>query len=274
MSGASEIKSIEIGPVPLGNERSSVDFPYTDLDAAVELVRGVHNAGGTACDADQLAAQINMEAKGGGFRLRIGGAKSFGLITYERGGRVTLTDLGRQVIDPILERSARMNAFLAVELYQKVFDQFKGGPLPPQAGLERALVALGVGAGVKDRARQVLLRSAKQAGFFEHAADRLVKPSIRLESATSTKDDSRPEMALDLRQSNSTGGGGGAGGGGRLHPLIQGLLLTLPEPGQEWPGQARIDWLTMASSIFRMIYPEQTPSKILITFDGGANSAT
>lgn len=265
MEGVEEIKPV-IADAAAGNERSTVDFSYTDLDSAIEVVRGVHNAGGTACDSDQLAAQLNLEAKGGGFRLKVAGAKSFGLITNERGGRITLTDAGRQIIDPAIERAARMNAFLAVELYRKVFDQFKGGPLPPQAGLERSLVSLGVGAGVKDRARQVMLRSAKQAGFFEAAADRLVKPSMQGEALVlmDGADSQRREQAA------RTGGAGGGSGGGQEHPLIQGLLMTLPQPRSEWSGQERVNWLNMASSIFKMIYSESTPSDIDIKIKGGA----
>ena len=273
MEGVPEIKPATVDAAPPSNERSTVDFAYTDLDNSIEVVRGVHNAGGTACDSDQLAAQLNLEAKGGGFRLRIGGAKSFGLVTYERGGRVTLTDLGRQIIDPHLERTARMNAFLTVDLYQKVFDQFKGGPLPPQAGLERALVSLGVGAGVKDRARQVMLRSAKQAGFFEHAADRLVKPAIRQDAPPARKEEQHSDKSREHEQRHGAGNGG-SGGGGRQHPLIQGLLMTLPELGNDWPAQDRVNWLTMAASIFKMIYTDQAPSNILITNAGGSTSAT
>ena len=258
MEGVEEIKAAT-ADVAAGNERSTVEFSYTDLDSAIEVVRGVHNAGGTACDSDQLAAQLNLEAKGGGFRLKVAGAKSFGLITNERGGRVTLTDLGQQIIDPALERAARMNAFLVVELYRKVFDQFKGGPLPPQAGLERSLVSLGVGAGVKDRARQVMLRSAKQAGFFEAAADRLVKPSIQ--GGTPAGADGAETQRRDPPAGRGGAGGGGAGG---EHPLIQGLLMTLPQPRSEWSGQERVNWLNMASSIFKMIYTESAATNIKI----------
>ena len=262
MEGVEEIKPA-VSDAAAANERSTVEFSYTDLDSAIDVVRGVHNAGGTACDSDQLAAQLNLEAKGGGFRLKVAGAKSFGLITNERGGRITLTDAGRQIIDPALERAARMNAFLAVELYRKVFDQFKGGPLPPQAGLERSLVSLGVGAGVKDRARQVMLRSAKQAGFFEAAGDRLVKPSIQNEAEP-------PSDSADSQRREQVGrAGGSGGGGGQEHPLIQGLLMTLPQPRSEWSAQERVNWLNMASSIFKMIYSESAPSDIEIKIKGG-----
>lgn len=240
----------EIKPAPAqsaGNQISTVDFPYIDLDAAVETAQGVHSAGGMACESEQLAAQLNMESKGGGFRMRINGTRIYNLITYERGGRITLTDLGRRVIDGEKERAARVDAFLAVELYSKVYEQFKGSPLPPQAALERSLVALGVGDGVKDKARQVLMRSAKQAGFFDMASDRLTKPAIRTEITGNTDTD----KVTKEDQKRNTGGGGGGGGD---HPLIQGLLLTLPKPGDDWAYEDRYNWLNMANSIFKMVY--------------------
>jgi hypothetical protein len=251
-SEAADVKSLQ-QPDAVGNDRSTVDFPYTDLDSAMEVVKGVHGAGGNACDSDQLAAELGLEAKGGGFRQRINGAKIFGLLTYERGGRITLTELGRQMVDPASERSARVQAFLAVELYQKVHDQFKGGPLPPQAGLDRALVTIGVGAGVKEKARQVMMRSAKQAGFLEYAPDRLVRPSAKGEQQRQ-KDPLDGEELHDQAAKKGAGGGGGGGGGGHQHPLIQGLLMTLPQPGSDWAAQDRVNWLTMVSSIFKMIY--------------------
>ncbi|SCC91307.1 conserved hypothetical protein [Thiomonas sp. X19] len=120
---------------PSERERSTIEFTYTDLDNAIEVVKAVHNVGGTACDYDQLAAGLGMEAKGGGFRMRVLGAKAYGLLTYERGGRITLTELGKKIIDPEHARSSRVDAFLNVALYQRVYEQFKGSQLPPQAGL-------------------------------------------------------------------------------------------------------------------------------------------
>lgn len=280
MESVTELKQQD-GEASAERERSTIAFPYSDLDAAVEVVKGVHNAGGTACDYDQLAAELKMEAKGGGFRLRIGGAQTFGVITNER-GRLTLTDLGRLLTDSQQERSARVTAFLNVPLYQRVYEQFKGGPLPPQAGLERAIEAMGVGAKVKDKARQVLLRSAKQAGFFDAASDRLVKPSIRQEfTAERSTETEKRETPPGVGRSSGVGadgatvGGAGGGGGGSGHPLIQGLLMTLPAPGAIWNTQDRANWLTMASSIFTMIYKgDGAPVRITQDADqGGASSA-
>ncbi|MCF8178459.1 MAG: hypothetical protein K9J74_08120 [Sulfuritalea sp.] len=234
-------------------DRSTVDFVYTDLDSAIEIAQSIHAVGGTTCDYDQLAAHMGFEAKGGGFRNRVLGARGFGLISYERGGKITLTEIGRKVIDPHFEKSAKVDAFLSVELFSKVFEQFKGSPLPPQAGLERALVALGVSDKVKDKARQVLQRSAKQAGFFELSPDRLTKPSIKNEhDQHKGVHESRTESERHGKDEAKSLGGGH--GGGPLHPAFQLLLQTLPEPGEEWDVQQRVNWLTLANSAFNMIY--------------------
>lgn len=229
-----------------GKDRSTIEFPYADLDGSFEVVRGVHNAGGTTCEADQLAAQLNLEAKGGGFRLRINAARIFGLITYERGGRISLTEIGRQAIDPQYERSAKVKAFLTVPLFQRVYDEFKGRPLPPRAGLERTLVGFGVAEKVKDRARQVLDRSAKQAGFFDAATDRLVKP--RIEEDTGGHGEEKQERKEEKH------GGGDGGGGSQFHPFIEGLLKTLPQPGTKWTLDGRVKWLQAAAHMFDLIY--------------------
>jgi hypothetical protein len=50
--------------------------------------------------------------------------------------------------------------------------------------------------------------------------------------------------------------------------------MTLPAPCGEWSAQDRVNWLTMAASIFKMIYTEQSPSSINITINGGTKSAT
>lgn len=238
-----------------GRERSTIEFPYSDLDASFDVVRGVHNAGGTSCESEQLAAQLGLEAKGGGFRLKVNAARMFGLITYERGGRISLSEIGRQAIDPQHERSAKVSAFLSVQLFQKVYDEFKGRPIPPRAALERTLVNFGVAEKVKDRARQVLERSAKQAGFFEAASDRLVKPRVDEPLGGQTENE-RPEN----NEENPKNGGGNGGGNG-LHPAFQLLLQTLPAPGTEWDAKQRMNWLVMASSAFNMIYKADASGK-------------
>jgi hypothetical protein len=256
------------------SSNSTIEFPYNDLDNAIEIVRGIHEVQGTACDYEQLAAHLKQEPKGGGFRLRITGTKCYGLITYERGGRLTLTDLGKQIIEAESEKAAKITAFLNVPLYQRVFDEFKGRQLPPQAGLERSIQSMGVGDKVKDKARQVMLRSAKQAGFFDLSADRLTMPPNRAQPAKPSGAPNDQQQDKNGQGSNGSGGNGvgGGNGGDGMHPLIQGLLLTLPKPGSTWTAPERMNWLVMANSIFKMIYTSDNSGDVEIKMQDGGRS--
>jgi len=167
------------------------------------------------------------------------------------GGRISLTDLGMRINDPQQEKAARVDAFLAVELYQKVFDQFRGSPLPPQAGFERALLSLGVGPKVTDKARQVLQRSAKQAGFFEMGADRLTKPPIKIDPPGGVE---KPNNGSNPPPPPSGGGGSGSD----FHPFIDGLLQTLPSIGSDWTTAERMNWLNIANGVFKLLYKGST----------------
>lgn len=183
-------------------------------------------------------------------------------------GRVNLTELGRQIVDPKQERLARMTSFLTVELFARVYDEYKGGPLPPQPALERAINAMGVGSKVKDRARQTLMRSAKQAGFFEQAPDRLIKPIIRAEAPNADEDGDK-DGGDKVRKG---GGNGGDGDDNDLHPLVKGLLVTLPKPGTPWSAKNRVDWLSMANFIFRTIYTtDGEDGEVTVKIESGSN---
>src|SRR5581483_7399356 len=118
----------------------------------------------------------------GSFRLKLGTTKMFGLITYSMGS-VTLTQLGMRICAPQQEQAAKPESFLQIPLYQRVYEQFKGANLPPLAGLEAAMVNMGVAPKQKDTARQVFHRSAQFAGFFWSGAGRLVMPPIKAGTA-------------------------------------------------------------------------------------------
>jgi len=255
MNGQSEETKESAPNNGVGVERSTIEFPYTDVDNTQEIVRGVHNVGGTSCTYEQLAAHLNAEPKGGGFRLRVGGAKLYGVIEYERGGTIRITDLGHRMIDPQQERAAKVDAFLNVPLFKRVFDEFKGRQLPPQAGLERAMRSFGVGVKVADRARQVMLRAAKQAGFLDLQPDRLTLPPIK------------SEKPADPPKKDEQKTGGGSGGGGR-HPFIEGLIQTLPEPNTPWSTKDRANWLNTAANIFKIIYQSDDAEEIAVTIKG------
>ena len=236
-----------------GRERSTIQFPYNDLDDVVSLVKVIHDNAGLECTVDQLAGYVKSPKTSGAFRLRMSSASTYGLTDNER-GEVRLTPVGRRIVDPAQEAAARVEAFLQVPLYARVFENYAGFTLPGPAALEKYIRDVGVAPKVTDRARQVFMRSAKQAGFFAHGEDRLVRPAVQGGPGTKPieSDAAKPEP-------EHKGNGGGSGGGGRLHPFIQGLLDTIPsipDPKEkpEWPVSERVKWLQTAANIFDLIY--------------------
>jgi hypothetical protein len=232
-------------------ERSTISFPYNDLDDAVNVAKGVHTVGGASCQWDQLAAHLGQTSTSGTFRLRMLAAKIFSVLTYEK-NIVTLTPIGTRICDSKQEQSARAEAFLAVPLYSKVYEQFKGNSLPPTSGLEAAMVTMGVAQKQKERARQVFQRSAKQAGFFGYGNDRLVMPSIKASAAATPAPEVEPEKTDKKKEKTEDE---------RKHPLIEGLLQELPPSKSEWSTEDRKKWLEMASTIFNVIYKDSDDSR-------------
>lgn len=230
--------------------QSTIEFPYLDEENAVEIATAVHEVGGSGCEWDQLAAHLKQAAQGGGFRLRMICAKQFGLVLYDR-GKVTLTSLGLRVVDPQQLRAAKVEAFLQVPLYKAVYEKFRGGTLPPLAGLEREMQALGVAPKQADKARQAFQRSAKYAGFFEFGADRLVPPPTAAASEFGTS-----KADKGSRESVGTGGGGGGDDGIDVHPALLGLLRNLPPVGSPLGPKRRSALIDAFKSTINFIYPE------------------
>lgn len=232
-------------------ERSTIEFPYLDLDAAVEIAKGVHQVGGSSCGWDQLAAHLNQSATSGGFRMKVMTARTFGLVTYGQ-GIVNLTDLGRRLSDPQQEKAALADAFLKVPLYNSIYELFKNGTLPPTDALENEIAKLGVAPKQKGKARQAFQRSANSAGFFWSGPNRLVKPAIKASAAATPAPEGEPDHAEKKKEKEHEH---------RRHPLIEGLLKELPEPQSEWTTEDRKKWLEMASTIFNVIYKDSDDSR-------------
>ena len=234
------------------NERSTIAFPYADLDAVVELAKALYSrAGRGACELADLAGELN-QVFGSAFRLKTAAAKIFGVTEKEGRDAARLTDLGLRIIAPEQESAARAEAFLAVPLYLALFDRYRGILLPSAKALEREMVKLGVSPKVADRARQAFERSARQAGFFGPGENRLVRPKL---DNTSNSTDPQPDKGRSedakLGQKASIHHGVS---GKDLHPFIQGLLETLPDTGSQWPMKDRAKWLKLAAHAFDLIY--------------------
>jgi hypothetical protein len=158
-------------------ERSSIAFPYGSLKDAEEIARSLHTKWGDSAEIDQLAGGLQTTRGSGAFRAKIATARTFGVIDSRR-GRLSLTALGKQLIDPKTAAAARVTAFLRVPLFKVLYEQHKSGVIPPDTALENEIRELGVSSRQTDRARQAFQRSAEQAGFFAHGRDRLIEPNV------------------------------------------------------------------------------------------------
>jgi hypothetical protein len=249
------VKLVTKKPAKRTREISSISFPYMDLDTGVTVARAFVANGGGPHTRDQLAGAMGQSPLSGAFIMKLSAARQFGLVDYVD-GKFKLTDLGFSIVDKneAREKSARVQAFLNVDLYRKVYEEFKGKQLPPRPlGLEQTFVQMGVSPKQKTNARLAFDRSARQAGFSTLDPDRLIEPMVTVElSARSTI------MAK------------GAGGMGRtlsidappvvdeslgLDPLVKGLLSRLPKQGSSWSIEARKKWLQTFEANLEMIYP-------------------
>lgn len=252
-------------------ERSGVEFPYNDLDTALDVAKTIHQHGGHQLARDQLASIMGHEnAFTSTFRIKIASARLFGLVDVGR-EYIILTPRGRKAADPRLEREVRAEAFLQVPLFRKVYDKYRGNVLPPDIGLEQELVGVGVAIKQKDRARQILQRSAEQAGFFTQGRNRLVSPVLggpAEEATPPTYDSSRADFispapttpAAPTGPRHSQAGGGGGNSNDSTSPmdnkLIQGLVESLPPVGTEWAEVERQEWVALAELIFKRVYKD------------------
>jgi len=251
-------------------EVSTIAFPYENLDGAIEIARAIHELNGSESEVDQIAAQLRMSPKSSGLRTQIASAKTFGLTTNSQ-GKVALTRLGSQICDPHQEKAARVEAFLTVPLYRAIFDKFRGSALPPDNGLEAAIVSLGVAQKQKERARQIFKKSAQQAGFFQFGTDRLVSPAIKNSAAAPAIEEEPKEK--DIRDEPDRQRKTKDSGGGEYHPFIEGLLRKLPPAETDWPMEGRAKWLEAAIKIFDLMYSDSEDSRRSISIDLKKDSA-
>jgi hypothetical protein len=222
--------------------RSEIEFPYADLPSAVELASTIHEKAGSSCEADELAAWMGQTASGGTFRTRVSAARMFGLVEHAA-GRVTLTQLGRDILPGSgQDRAAKVTAFLKVELFSAMYDQYKGNVLPPPPAIERQMEQFGVSPKQKERARQTFSKSATYAGFIDQTTGRFVKPGIAARE--------EPPPPPDKKR----GGGGDDGDDPPMHPLIRGLVDSLPKNGETWELDDAVNWLEAAAVNLRLVY--------------------
>lgn len=253
---------------PRSRSTSGVSYPYFDLDTSVKVAQEIHSRGGGQCSPDQLAAWLDYKSvKSGTYNTRIAAARNFGLI-QSVGGKFSVTDRGLKIVAPVMPEdalSAKVEAFLAVELFSKVFEQFRGKQLPPESGLKnlfRAEPYLILPDRI-DPAVRVFLNSADQAGFFSTTNDRtrLIEPHAGRQapppaSISAEEQKQKEEVQLPVAEKPKAAANAGADGTGGVHSAIIGLLRELPPPGSSWAAPKKKRFLDAFKATVDFIYPE------------------
>ena len=241
-------------------DRSTTTFPYSDLGAAIEVARTIKAKAGISCEKDQLAAWMGHTATSGTFRSRHSSARLFGLIKTERSGRVMLTDLGQDILNPGKADRAKTKAFLNVDLFQKMYEAYKGNPLPPSTALKHTVGSFGVTPKQEDRARQTFTKSAEVANFIDPQTGIFIAPGFPEDNETVTQ----TTPSIDSDSEPGKNGGQDVGKSTlppKLDPIILGLINRLPNPGDVWPIEERTLWLDILDGSFKLVYKDDNYSK-------------
>lgn len=254
----------ELGPQPQPDEpkrraTKKIKFPHYDLDEAADLAATVYNLVGPGdCELEDLAPRLGSTVNSSAFRMKVSAAKMYSVIENQR-GPARLSPIGRAIVDENTSASARVDAFLAVPLFQKLYDQFKGGvQLPADEGLESAIQELGVSKKNAQRARQVFRRSAQQAGFFAQGANRLVRP------AGTRRDDVTHAPSVDTTAERSNNGDAEPSLNGwkpegtpgmQADPVLAGLFEKLPAAGKgNFPRPERESFTNALAALLDLVY--------------------
>jgi hypothetical protein len=119
-------------------------FPRRTLEQALRVPSAIrdHN-GGNPWPPSEVAAAIGVGPKTTNFYYITAASRDYGLTSGTREtAEVSLTELGRRVVSPQsdeVERAAKEEAFLSVDLFRKVLEHFGGNRLPERKFLDNTL---------------------------------------------------------------------------------------------------------------------------------------
>lgn len=198
-------------------QRSDFSFPGRSLADSVAVAEAINKKGGGKATADHVASFLGYKStNNGAYLTRIGAARTFGLVN-KSGDFFVTTPLATQILMPTYpeqHKQGLIDAFLGVELFRRVYEEFKGKELPPEFGMKNALKNIfGVVPTRVDVAYRALMDSAQDAGFFDVRGSRthLIMPVVNPlpQSRLPDDGDAAAGVALDM---------GAPGGGGELPP--------------------------------------------------------
>ena len=247
--------------------RSGITSPYFDLATSIAVAQIIQQQGAGTSSSQQLAHWLGYKSTNSGtYATRISAAtKHFGLI--ENSGDIfVITERAKIILSAVMPEeviTAKVEAFFAIPLFARVYEQFRGSQLPPEAGLKNLF--LNTYKILPDRVAQavrVFLNSAEQAGFFSFNGDRsrLTSPTVKQKSPShaehfNTQDTVLPRSATIAPAKQDTGDENRASGS--VDPALISLLHKLPRAGKAWTASEQTRFLTALTHTIQFLYPTE-----------------
>ncbi len=119
-------------------------FPRTTLEEALKISYAIkdHN-GGNPWEPEEIRKAIGAGTGGNAFFYLTAASRDHGLtIGTNAAEKIALTDLGRELVyapNPEAEKALKMRAFLAIDVFKRVLEYYKGSNLPEMKYLGNTL---------------------------------------------------------------------------------------------------------------------------------------
>jgi hypothetical protein len=261
------VKSTKKGDGRSVVRRSGITSPYFDLAASIAVAKIIQQQGAGTSSSQQLAHWLGYKSTNSGtYATRLSAAtKHFGLIENS-GDTFVITERAKIILAAVTPEdaiTARIEAFLAVPLFARVYEQFRDSQFPPEVGLKNLF--LNTYKILPDRVAQavrVFLNSAEQAGFFSSNGDRsrLIKPPVKQKAQARTEWttalDTVPSQGAMVASAQQKAGDKNRESA-NVDPAVTGLLRKLPMPGKPWTSAEQTRFLTAFTHIIQFLYPPE-----------------
>lgn len=164
-------------------ERSGTRYPFYSLEDATEFARAIQKSGGNEVSEDDLLKFLKLSRTTKSWVYKLSTAREFQLV--ERKGqksdaRITITDLAKRLLLPGDDEELKVTkiaAALTPPLYKKLFDRYKGAPVPQVPFLANLLVREHkIVEGVSAQAAEAFIATAKYAGLVNGPDNVLGEP--------------------------------------------------------------------------------------------------
>lgn len=228
--------------------------PRVGIANVIRLLE-VAQRSGSAPTVAQVANGLGQTMNSGAFRMRTAAAGLYGAVQSER-GRLKITDRGRRLIDPGTRRDAAVEAYFAVEVFDRLYREYEGVNLPTSTGIEGDLLRYGVNPRQLPEVRRVLMATAEIAGMFEVNSKRLTIPPSSRASVGAGQESDRGSIIGPAAEGADAGEPRGVNA--VPVPTVHCLVARLVEQLPPIDGQADVRqlqrWLDAAKVTLELLY--------------------